>query len=40
MIVTAAHCLPHLPPAHPYSYSYERGYMKLLGPLNGKSLAG
>ena len=32
-ILTAAHCLPHLPPAHPGSYIEERTYRKLLGRL-------
>ena len=33
-IVTAAHCLPHLPDAHPNSYTEERTYMTLLGRLD------
>jgi hypothetical protein len=32
-VVTAAHCLPVLPPAHPASYTEERTYARLLGPL-------
>ncbi len=32
-VVTAAHCLPKLPPADPWSYTLERTYAKLLGPL-------
>jgi hypothetical protein len=32
-IVTAAHCLPHLPPAHPASFAEERTYFRLLGEL-------
>lgn len=36
LIVTAAHCLPKLPPAHRASYLHERTYANLLGPLNGK----
>lgn len=32
-IVTAAHCLPHLPPAMRMSFSEERTYLKLLAPL-------
>jgi hypothetical protein len=31
VVITAAHCLPHLPPAHPASYLSERTYEKLLG---------
>ena len=34
LVTTAAHCLPHLPPAHSASYSEERTYRELLGPLN------
>ncbi|MPZ58730.1 MAG: hypothetical protein GEU91_20005, partial [Rhizobiales bacterium] len=33
-IITTAHCLPHLPPAHPASYLEERTYSNVLGPLN------
>jgi hypothetical protein len=33
VIVTAAHCLPHLPPAHGAAYLSERTYADLLGPL-------
>jgi hypothetical protein len=33
---TAAHCLPHLPPPHPASYTYERTYPNLLGPIGGQ----
>src|SRR5436309_8411632 len=36
IVVTAAHCLPHLPPAHPASYTEERTYPGLLGPLGGE----
>jgi hypothetical protein len=32
-IITAAHCLPELPPPHPFSYNSERTYHALLGPL-------
>jgi hypothetical protein len=35
-VITAAHCLPHLPPAHPWSYEQERSYLNLLGSLGGK----
>jgi len=34
-IITAAHCLPHLPPAHPFSRLEERTYANLIGPLGG-----
>ncbi len=33
VIVTAAHCLPHLPPAASFVFSHEKTYMNLLGPL-------
>ena len=36
LVVTAAHCLPKLPPPHLSSYTEERTYGRLLGPLNGK----
>jgi hypothetical protein len=35
-VITAAHCLPQLPPAHPASYTEERTYARLLGPLDGE----
>ena len=31
LIITAAHCLPHLPPAHAASYVSERTFLRLLG---------
>jgi len=31
LVITAAHCLPHFPPCHPSSHSYERTYKRLLG---------
>jgi hypothetical protein len=31
-VITAAHCLPHLPPAHPLSHTHERTYASLIGP--------
>jgi hypothetical protein len=31
MVLTAAHCLPHLPPPHPASFLEERTYPKVLG---------
>jgi hypothetical protein len=34
LVVTAAHCLPHLPPVPP-AYNYERTYKDLLGNLHG-----
>jgi hypothetical protein len=33
LVVTAAHCLPRLPRAHPASHTRERTYRKLLRPL-------
>lgn len=33
-IITAAHCLPHFPPCHTFSYTEERTYANLLGPLD------
>ncbi len=35
LVVTAAHCLPRLPPCSPASFSYERTYNDFLGPLGG-----
>src|SRR5277367_4511073 len=35
LIVTAAHCLPHLPPAHGAAYLSERTYPGLLESLDG-----
>jgi hypothetical protein len=35
LIVTAAHCLPHLPPAHVWFYLEERTYADLAGRLGG-----
>ena len=35
-VITAAHCLPALPPAHAMSYVSERTYGELLGPLGEK----
>ena len=35
-VVTAAHCLPHLPPAHPASCTEERSFLELLGRLGAK----
>ena len=34
-VVTAALCLPKLPPAHPAAYTHERTYADFLGPLGG-----
>ncbi len=34
VVVTGAHCLPHLPPAHTFSYLEEKTYQKLLGLLD------
>jgi hypothetical protein len=36
-VITAAHCLPHLPPAHPTSYTEERTFADLIGPLGSES---
>jgi len=33
-VVTAAHCLPHLPPAHSFAYTQDRTYADLLGALD------
>jgi Trypsin-like peptidase domain len=33
LVITAAHCLPELPPPHSMSYTEERTYPNLLGPL-------
>jgi len=34
VVITASHCLPFFPPSHPCSYSEERTYENLLGPLD------
>jgi hypothetical protein len=36
IIITAAHCLPLLPPCHPASDVEERTYKLLLGPVDGE----
>jgi hypothetical protein len=36
VVITAAHCLPRLPPAHRGSYTEERTYEKLVGELGAK----
>jgi Trypsin-like peptidase domain len=36
LVLTAAHCLPKLPPPHALSYLEERTYGNLLAPLSGK----
>jgi Trypsin-like peptidase domain len=33
IVITAAHCLPHLPPPHPARYLEEETYQALLAPL-------
>jgi hypothetical protein len=33
LIITAAHCLPHLPPAHRARYAEEATYANLIGPI-------
>ena len=35
LVVTAAHCLPHLPPCYSFSALEERTYQNLLRPLGG-----
>ncbi len=35
-VVTAAHCLPNLPPADPAAHTEERTYRDFLGPLDGR----
>jgi hypothetical protein len=35
LVITAAHCLPQLPPATPASHCYERTYKGLLGNIEG-----
>jgi hypothetical protein len=35
-IITAGHCLPHLPPCHGASYLVERTYKELIGPLGAE----
>ena len=35
-VITAAHCLPQLPPPHPTSYTEERTYAKLLSSIKRK----
>ena len=37
VVVTAAHCLPGLPPAHSCAYNSEKTYMNFLGPLGEAS---
>jgi hypothetical protein len=34
LVITAAHCLPHLPPPHGAAYLEEKTYAKILGPLD------
>jgi len=35
LVVTAAHCLPHFPPAHAGAHSIERTYERILANLDG-----
>lgn len=35
LVITAAHCLPHLPPPHSASKAEERSYADLIGSLDG-----
>ncbi|MFY9838292.1 MAG: serine protease [Xanthobacteraceae bacterium] len=37
VVITAAHCLPHLPPPHLGRFRSEYNYEQLLGPLGGKA---
>lgn len=37
LVVTAAHCLPHFPPAAATSFTHERTYPELLGPLDNRA---
>jgi hypothetical protein len=37
LVITAAHCLPKLPPACTTSYTHERTYQNLLGTLGGNA---
>jgi Trypsin-like peptidase domain len=37
IIITAAHCLPNLPPPHPARHIEEETYQGLLGPLGSKA---
>jgi hypothetical protein len=39
VVVTAAHCLPYMPPAHMASGWNERTYRRLIGPLGGELIA-
>ncbi len=36
-VITATHCLPHLPLAHGAAYTHKRTYAKLLGPVGAES---
>jgi hypothetical protein len=36
LIITAAHCLPSFPPCHPASFTKDRIYKELVGPLGAK----
>ena len=36
IIITAAHCLPHVPTCHPARHIEEETYQRLLGPLEGE----
>jgi hypothetical protein len=42
VVITAAYCLTYLPPPHPRSYTEERTYGRLLGPVGetGRCLRG
>jgi len=36
LVITAGHCLPYFPPCSTFSYTSERTYQALLGPLGGE----
>jgi len=36
LVITAKHCLPHLPPPHPAMHLHEKTFKNLLGPLDGE----
>ena len=38
IIITAGHCLPHLPPCHPARYLKEETYQELLAPLGSEPM--
>jgi hypothetical protein len=36
LVITASHCLPHLPPRHPAAHMHERMHRNLLGRLGSE----